>query len=50
MDASLIKLNMVNAKIAELEVIRQMLQMLIGKCEIENYKAPCPIIDLLNNH
>ena len=48
-DASLIKLNMVNARIAELERIRETLQTLIGKCEKENYKAPCPIINLLND-
>ena len=49
-DASLIKLNMVNARIDEFLRIRQTLQTLIGKCEKENYKATCPIIDLLNNH
>ncbi len=49
-DASLIKLNMVNARIAELERIRETLQELIGKCEKENYETACPIIDSLQQH
>lgn len=49
-DASLIKLNMVNARIVELERIRETLQELIGKCEKENYTTPCPIIDSLHQH
>lgn len=48
-DASLVKLNMVNARIAELERIRVTLQTLIGKCEKANYETACPIIDSLNN-
>ncbi len=49
-DASLIKLNMVNARIAELERIRDTLQELIGKCEEDNYETACPIIDSLQQH
>jgi len=49
-DASLIKLNMVNARIAELERIRETLRELIGKCEKENYETACPIIDSLHKH
>lgn len=49
-DASVIKLDMVNARIAELERIRETLLALIGKCEKENYETACPIIDSLRNH
>ncbi|NOT15700.1 MAG: MerR family transcriptional regulator [Methylotenera sp.] len=49
-DASLIKLNMVNARITELERIRETLKELIGKCEKENYEATCPIIDSLHQN
>ena len=48
-DASIIKMNMVKAKIAELERIRETLETLIGKCEKENYETRCPIIDSMNN-
>lgn len=47
-DASTVKLKMVNVRIAELQRIRETLQMLIGKCEKENYETTCPIIDSLS--
>jgi MerR family mercuric resistance operon transcriptional regulator len=46
-NATLIKLKMLEAKIAELEGIRKTLQQLLGKCEKEKFQAPCPIIDKL---
>lgn len=49
-DASLIKLDMVNARIAELERIRETLQKLIEKCERENYQTACPILHSLHEH
>ena len=49
-DASILKLNMVNARIAELERIRETLQTLIGKCEKANYETACPIIDSLSDN
>lgn len=44
-DASIIKLNMVNARMAELEQIRLTLLTLIEKCEKEGYETSCPIIN-----
>lgn len=49
-DATLVKLKMVNAKIADLELIRETLKTLIGKCEKGSYEKDCPIIESLSNH
>lgn len=49
-DASLKKLNMVNARIAELERVKKTLQALIGKCEKENFPTECPILHSLHEH
>lgn len=47
-DATLLKLRMLEGRIAELERIRQTLLQLVQECEKTKYQALCPIIDGLH--